>query len=183
MFIIITSTRIIYSIIDSGQPFLTPVSIGKDRDKFPLILIRASMLLYRASMIDIIFGPYPNFFNVFRRNFLSTLSKAFSWSKVVIEASTLLVFAKEIMSVFFCRFSVIVLPLTAVTCSVLIISSKEPCKWFAKIFARILFIIIIKERDRSPVSDILHLNFLVYAGYHCLSHTFWHPSFFRNFTV
>ena len=138
IFVIITSARIMYNIIDSGQPCLTPVSTWKDWDRFPLILICASMLLYKASMMEIIFGPYPNFFNVFRRNFLSTLSKAFSWSNVIIDASRLLVFANEIMSLLICRFSIIVLPLTAAVCSVLIMSSREYCKRFAKTFDRIL---------------------------------------------
>ena len=80
------------------------------------------MLLYIVSIMDIILGLYPKFLNALKRKFLSTLSKAFSWSSVNMLASSSFMLVKEIMSLFSCKFSTIVLPLIAAVCSVLKIS-------------------------------------------------------------
>ena len=99
--------------IESGQACLTPFSMGMDWDMFPFNFICTSMLLYNVSIIDIILGLYPNFLNALKRKFLSTLSKAFFWSSVIMLASSLFMLAKEIMSLFSCKFSTIVLHLLA----------------------------------------------------------------------
>ena len=95
------------------------------------------MLLNIASFVDIIFGPYPNFLCVLKRKSLSTLPKAFSWSSVIMLAPSSFMSAKDIMSLFSCRFSIIVLPLIAAVCSVLIMSVSEFCILLASTFVRI----------------------------------------------
>ena len=111
---------------------------GMDWGMFPFNFICTSMLLYNVSIIDIILGLYPNFLNALKRKFLSTLSKAFFWSSVIMLASSLFMLAKEIMSLFSCKFSTIVLHLIAAVCSVLIISVSEFRKRLASIFVKIL---------------------------------------------
>ena len=108
------SASIVYNIMESGQPCLTPFSAGKDWDMFLLTLICASMLLHIASIIDIIVGPYPIECLFLVKHYHACFNS--------------FMLAKDIMSLFSCRFSIIVLPLIAVVCSVLIISVSEFCK-------------------------------------------------------
>ena len=81
---------------------------------FLLTLICASMLLHIASIIDIIVGPYPIECLFLVKHYHACFNS--------------FMLAKDIMSLFSCRFSIIVLPLIAVVCSVLIISVSEFCK-------------------------------------------------------
>ena len=101
---------------------------------FPFNFICTSMLLYNVSIIDIILGLYPNFLNALKRKFLSTLSKVFSWSSVIMLASSSFMLAKEIMSLFSCKFLTIVLHLIAAVCSLHIVSVSEFRKRLASIF-------------------------------------------------